>query len=154
MSGFGISASPFLELRAQLDSDTESIGRTPEGLRTNLYVAGGEFSGARLNGVLRRAGGDWFVLRQDGIGLLDVRCTLETTDGALLFGEHQGLLEFGENGYEAALRGERPNSVRGSVTARYHAGDARYSWINRCICAGSIDVDLRRLEVFYRLYKL
>jgi len=147
-------ASPLFELRAQLQSETELIGRAPEGIRTNLYVAGGEFSGRQLNGLLRRAGGDWFVLRQDGVGLLDVRCTLETSDGALIFGEHQGLLEFGEDGYEAALRGERPESVRGGVTARYHTGDARYAWINRCVCAGSIEVDLRRLEVSYRLFKL
>lgn len=154
MANAELSMNPLFELRATLQRDTETIGAAPEGLRMNLYVDAGEFSGSRLRGILRRSGGDWFVLRRDGVGIIDVRCTLETDDGALIFGEHQGLLEFGEDSYESALRGERPPSVHGGVTARYHTGDARYGWLNRCVCAGSITADLQQLKVSYRLYQL
>lgn len=80
-----LSMSPLFELHAVLQRDTEAIGVAPEGLRTNLFVDASELSGPRLRGALRRSGGDWFVLRRNGVGIVDVRCTLETDDGALIF---------------------------------------------------------------------
>jgi hypothetical protein len=140
-------------LHVKLQRDPERIGPTPEGLRINLFVDEGECVGPSLSGRLR-SGGDWFMLRVDGVGVLDVRCTIETSDGALIFGEHLGLLEFGEHGYANLLRGERPTLVTGKVTARYHTGDARYAWLNRKACAASVQVDLKCMEVAYRVYLL
>jgi len=44
---------------AQLAAPPEVIGPVPEGIRTNVYVNGGEAAGPVIKGRLRPAGGDW-----------------------------------------------------------------------------------------------
>ena len=61
------------------------IGETPVGLRMNTYIAGGEVWGPRVRGRVLPVGADWLTIRPDGIGMLDVRGTIETHDGALLY---------------------------------------------------------------------
>ena len=63
----------------------EVIGPLPEGIRATAYVRGGEITGPRLQGTVLPVGGDWLLLRPDGIGLVDVRLTLETHDQALIY---------------------------------------------------------------------
>jgi hypothetical protein len=65
-------------------TEPEVIGPVPEGIRLNIYVTGGEISGPRLSGKLRPVGADWLTIRRDWIGILDVRATMETTEGALI----------------------------------------------------------------------
>ncbi|HEY0685739.1 MAG TPA: DUF3237 domain-containing protein [Steroidobacter sp.] len=149
-----LNLEPLFDLHIKLRKEVEQVGSTPEGLRIHLFVDEGECVGPKVRGRLRRGGGDWFVLRPDGVGLLNVRCTIETHDGALIFGEHLGLLEFGERGYERFLSGQRSASLPGKVAARYHTGGAQYGWLNRAVCAASVQADLQRLEVDYRMYLL
>ena len=70
---------------ATLDSNAEVIGPVPSGLRMNVYVTGGEVSGPRLQGKIRPVGADWLTIRTDGVCILDVRATIETHDGALIY---------------------------------------------------------------------
>ena len=58
-----------------------TIGDTPAGMRRIAAVTGGTFTGERLNGLVR-PGTDWVINRPDGAMVIDVRLTLETTDGA------------------------------------------------------------------------
>ena len=60
-------------MRGDLRNPPEVIGETPEGIRVNFYVTGGEITGTRLNGKVLPVGGDWLTLRRDGVGILDVR---------------------------------------------------------------------------------
>jgi Protein of unknown function (DUF3237) len=46
-------------------------------IQLNFYVTAGEVSGPKMRGRLRTVGGDWLLLRPDGVGLLDVRATME-----------------------------------------------------------------------------
>jgi hypothetical protein len=62
----------------------EVIGPIAEGIRINFYVTAGEVSGPKMRGRLRTVGGDWLLLRPDGVGLLDVRATMELDNGALI----------------------------------------------------------------------
>ena len=55
----------------------EVIGPMAEGIRVHFYVTAGEVSGPKMRGQLRTVGGDWLLLRPDGVGLLDVRATME-----------------------------------------------------------------------------
>ena len=61
-----------------MDAEIEDLGRTPLGHRRIVRVTGGTFEGPRLRG-------DWLVERADGVRQLDVRITLRTDDGALIF---------------------------------------------------------------------
>jgi hypothetical protein len=83
----------------------EVIGPIAEGIRVNFYVTAGEVSGRKMRGRLRTVGGDWLLLRPDGVGLLDVRATMELDDGALIFTTYGGVVDLGPEGYNLFLKG-------------------------------------------------
>ena len=66
-----------------LKNPPETIGPTPDGLRINFYIAGGVVTGQKISGRFLPVGADWAIMRTDGVGVLDIRATIETIDGAL-----------------------------------------------------------------------
>src|SRR5438132_13912873 len=62
----------------------QKIGAVPHGTRVTAPIASGHFEGPRLRGKVLAGGGDWTLLRGDGVLELDLRLTLETDDGALI----------------------------------------------------------------------
>ncbi len=74
-----------MELSADLEQPSQELGDTPLGTRHIVYVLGGSFSGPKIKGEVMRGGGDWYLVRHDGAAQLDVRITLRTDDGALIF---------------------------------------------------------------------
>ena len=115
----------------------EVIGPVPEGLRINVYVTGGEVTGPKVFGKLRPLGGDWLTVRRDGVSILDVRGTIETNDGALIYVTYNGTSDRGEDGYERSLQGGPAASGRKIfISPRFHTSDSRYLWINRLHCLG------------------
>src|SRR2546428_10097702 len=62
----------------------QKIGAVPHGTRVTAPISGGRFEGPRLRGRVVPGGGDWTLLRTDGVLELDLRLTLETDDGALI----------------------------------------------------------------------
>lgn len=130
----------------------EIIGPVADGLRINFYVSGGEASGPRLSGRLRGAGGDWFTLRTDGVGVLSVRATLETADGALILIEYPGMGDAGDDGHARFLRGEMPLKLPLTTTPKLSCAHPDYAWVNRLIFLGVGEVDLQTLVVSYDVY--
>jgi hypothetical protein len=63
----------------------EVIGPVPGDPRINAYYAGGEIWGPRMRGRVLPVGADWLTLRTDGVGIVDIRCTLEAEGGALIY---------------------------------------------------------------------
>ncbi|WP_116366689.1 DUF3237 domain-containing protein [Parahaliea mediterranea] len=127
---------------AILQSPPEVIGPVAEGLRLNYYVTGGEVSGPRVRGKVRPVGADWLTIRTDGVGILDVRATIETHDQALIYIAYQGVADFGENGYKAALDGDLPATVGLRCAPRLQSSHPDYLWVNRiqCVLVGESDV--------------
>jgi hypothetical protein len=114
----------------------EVIGAVPEGRRVNAYVTGGEVTGPKVTGKLRPAGGDWLTIRGDGVGIVDVRATIETNDGALIYVIYQGVLDGGK------LR----------VAPRFQTAHPDYQWLNRLQCLGIGQASGERNEVSYDVY--
>ncbi len=137
-----------------LKDPPEIIGPVPEGIRANFYVTGGEISGPKLRGTIRPVGGDWLTVRTDGMGILDVRATLESHDGALIDTAYTGVADFGEDGYERFLRQDLPRTVQLRVVPRFRTVHPGYQWLNRVQCIGIGEVDMERLEVRYDMYAL
>src|SRR5689334_21259994 len=71
----------------------EIIGEVPEGIRLNFYVTGGEVTGPKVFGKFRPVGADWLTIRRDGVAVLDVKATVETNDGALLYITFPGVID-------------------------------------------------------------
>jgi hypothetical protein len=134
-------------------AEREVIGPLPEGLRVNVYVTGGEVTGPKVWGKIRPVGADWLTIRRDGVGILDVRGTMETTDGALIYVSYVGTMDLGENGYEESLQGKPPASgtpIRSSP--RFHTSHPDYLWLNRLHCLGIGQAFRERSEVVYDVY--
>src|SRR5438046_5180258 len=81
----------------------QKIGAVPHGTRVTAPIASGHFEGPRLRGKVLAGGGDWTLLRGDGVLELDLRLTLETDDGALIHMTSFGIRDEGAQGV-ASLR--------------------------------------------------
>lgn len=137
---------------ATLQAQPEVIGPVPEGIRANFYVTAGKLEGPRVNGKILPVGGDWLIIRVDGVGILDVRATFETDDGALIYTAYSGVLDLGEDGYQKFLRQELPMHIPLRVAPRFHTAHPKYLWLNRIQCLGVGQADMGRSEVHYDIY--
>jgi hypothetical protein len=134
--------------------EPEIIGVTPEGIKVAWYwyPAEGTVDGPRLKAKVRRLGGDWMTIRPDGIAVMDVRATLETYDGALLYVSYPGYFELGENGYQDFLAQRWPRKAPTRTTPQFDAAHPNYRWLNRVQCLGIGEVRMDELVYTYDLY--
>ncbi|MEX2237131.1 MAG: DUF3237 domain-containing protein [Dehalococcoidia bacterium] len=115
-----------------------STGAGPLGNRLIFDATGGSFEGPKLKGELLPSGGDWLLMRPDGVMELDVRCTLKTDDGALIFAHYRGVLK-AEPAILARFAGDDPpgpDEFYFRTTPRFETGDERYAWLNSVVCVG------------------
>ena len=101
---------------------TEELGSTPHGRLSIFPVTGGTFEGDRLRGKVLAGGGDWVTTRADGILELDLRVTLETDDGALIY---------------MTFTGVRDNAQKYFRTLpRFETASPKYAFLNRLLAVG------------------
>lgn len=119
----------------------QKIGAVPLGTRAVGLIGGGHFEGPRLRGKVVPGGGDWTLLRSDGVLELDLRLTLETDDGALISMRSFGLRHGPAEVIAAIARGEvvDPSSYYFRTTPRFDTGHAKYAFLNRLIAVSSGD---------------
>lgn len=68
------------------------LGSVGQGLRRIVPLTGGTFAGPVLNGTLiPGASADWQIVLPGGTALGDIRCTLQTDRGDLLYVRSQGV---------------------------------------------------------------
>jgi hypothetical protein len=132
----------------------EIIGALPSDIRLNFYVTEGEAWGRHLDGIVRPVGGDWLTLRADGVGVLDARTTLELRDGALVDIVYNGIIDLGDEGYEAFLRGEIPEVLQIRAAPRMRTAHPEHLWLNRTQFINIGEARLRQNQVFYDVYAL
>src|ERR1700724_3537763 len=80
-----------LRLEASL-GDVLDVGNVTQGRRRIVPLTGGTFSGPELNGtLLPGASADWQIVLPDGKVLGDIRYTLQTEHGDLLYVRSRGV---------------------------------------------------------------
>ena len=104
----------------------QKIGAVPHGSRVTAPIAGGHFEGPRLRGKVLPGGGDWTLLRGDGVLELDLRVTLETDDGALIHMTFEGIRDDGA-----------PGAPYFRTLPRFETGEPKYSFLNRLLAVGT-----------------
>src|SRR5262245_52685166 len=119
----------------------QKLGAVPHGTRVIAPIAGGAFEGPRLRGKVLPGGGDWTLLRPDGVLELDLRITLETDDGALIFVSSFGLRHGPPEVLAALARGETVDPARYyfRTMPRFETSVAQYVFLNRVIAIASGD---------------
>lgn len=135
-----------------LAAPPEVIGPVPEGIRVNFYITGGQITGPRLRGVVEPVGADWCLLRRDGIGRVDVRTTLKTDDGALIYAAYTGLIDLGEDGYDRFLANDLPPRFPIRTAPVFQTAHPRYAWLSRLQCLNVGQVDLVANRVIYDVF--
>lgn len=116
----------------------------PFGTRVIVDVTDMRIAGPRLNAHMTgTAAADWGTRAADGTVQLDVRATLETDDGALVFVQYNGRFDLSD---PAA-----PGPVY--TTPRFETGDPRYAWLNKVQAVMKGRSDGGSL-IAYRLYEV
>lgn len=137
---------------ADLKFPPEVIGPVAEGIRVTYYILGGDVHGPRCQGKLLPVGGDWLLVRKDGICMIDVRATVEMHDGALVYMTYQGFLDPGPDGYDAFLNGTLPPKFPIRTAPRFQTAHPAYLWMNRVQAYGIGEVDLANSRVVYDVH--
>jgi hypothetical protein len=116
----------------------QALGPVPRGIRSIVPVTGGDFEGPRLRGQVLPGGGDWLLLRADGVLELDLRITLETDDHALIYMGFQGLRHGPPEAIAALGRGEivDPGSYYFRTLPSFETSADRYAFLNRLVSVG------------------
>lgn len=137
------SLNPALELRPLCVVDLElepaiHIGDGPSGTRMVVGIAAMTLSGDRLQATMKgRAAADWLTIVR-GVATIDVRATLETHDGALIFLQYRGRSD--------VAKGIGSSPIY--VTPTFETSDERYTWLNHTQAVGKGDLKTMRYEWF------
>jgi hypothetical protein len=119
----------------------QKIGAVPHGIRATAPITSGRFEGPRLRGRVLPGGGDWTLLRGDGVLELDLRVTLETDDGALIHMASFGLRHGPPEVLAALARGETvdPATYYFRTTPRFETAHPKYAFLNRLLAVSTGD---------------
>jgi hypothetical protein len=125
------------DMRVQLEPP-QMVGQTPQGNRQIFYVRSGTFEGPRIKGEVLPGGGDWFLLRPDNVGELDVRATLKTDDEALIYATYRGIFSASHEGWKKMLQGETVDRDQYYFYTApiFYTSAPDYLWLNRLLAVG------------------
>ena len=146
MTGFADIEEAGLEFLAEVEAElapAHMLLDAPFGGRLIVDVTAARVEGPRLRAsLLGSAAADWVTVSPDGkTGALDVRATLKTDDGAVIFSEYRGRVHFGADGLHRVF-----------TSPRYETGDPRYAWLNGLQCVGKGISSMAERRLRYRLY--
>jgi len=135
-----------LELLAHVQvqlGHAHALLKAPYGARLNVDVLAARIEGPRIQAsLLGLAAADWVTVAPDGkTGALDVRATLKTDDGAVIYSEYRGRVRFSSDGLNRVF-----------TSPRFETGDERYAWLNGVQCIGKGISNQHERWLRYRLY--
>lgn len=109
------------------------LGDTPQGRRRIVALTGGRASGPAFTAeLIAEAGADWQILRPDGRSVADIRYTLRTDTGALLYVTAHGIRHGAPDVLARLAAGEDVDAseytFRTAVTIE--TSDADLAWLN------------------------
>jgi hypothetical protein len=135
--------------------DTQTIGNGPKGLREIAPVTGGSFEGPEKMGKVLPFGADWLVTRSDGAWELDIRITLETDDGELIYAYYRGIIDISPEILDRIYsKGEDvdPSEYYFRTSPVFETGSEKYMWLNKIICVGVGKLSPGKVE--YKIYQI
>jgi hypothetical protein len=137
--GLAIELVPLASATLEL-GEAITLERGPFGTRAVFEMRSCVYEGERLRGRQKGvAAADWELIAPDGTGALDVRFTLETDDGALIYVPYQGRTD-------ESLGGAAPIYA----APLFETGDERYGWLNKvqAVAKRTLDCDTLTYEIY------
>ena len=131
-----ISTEYLMTLYAPLEAGQE--------IDSSLYVnnvrPGGWVKGPRITGTLLAPAGDWSRILPSGASRLDVRATIKTDDGALIYIAYNGIFKDSEETEARAAKGEVLTSkdMYFIIAPTMQTTAKKYDWLNGVQCIGKM----------------
>ena len=136
-------------LEMQVESANQ-IGAIAQGQR-GIGDVSGRFEGPGIKGTIHAT--DWFLNRSDGLGEPDVRGTMKTDDGALIYMRYTGLLD-ARNLPNAAGAAPTKGTYQVRTAVRFETGAQRYQELNNVQAIGIGEVTFETGKIKYNIYAL
>ena len=133
---------PRLTLVYRLDAtlgEPLDLGESAHGHRRIVPLTGGTFSGPELSGtLLPGASADWQTVLPDGTALGDLRYTLRTAAGDLLYVQSRGIRHGPDEVLARLGRGEEvdPGEYTFRTSTRIETAAPGLDWLNRGVFVG------------------
>ena len=115
------------------------LGDVAEGHRRIVPLTGGTFTGPELNGkLLPGASADWQIVLPDGTALGDIRYTLQTDGGVLLYVQSRGVRHGSPEVLERLGRGEDVDASEYTfrTSTRIETASRELDWLNKGVFVG------------------
>jgi hypothetical protein len=115
------------------------VGDVSGGQRRIVPLTGGTFKGPELNGkLLPGASADWQIVLRDGTVLGDIRYTLQTGGGALLYVQSRGVRHGSPEVLERLGRGEVVDASEYifRTSTRIETASRELDWLNSGVFVG------------------
>jgi hypothetical protein len=112
------------------------LGDVSQGHRRIVPQTGGTFTGPELNGkLLPGASADWQIVLPDGTALGDIRYTLQTDTGELLYVQSRGVRHGSAEVLARLARGEDvdPSEYTFRTSTLIETGAPALDWLNKGI---------------------
>lgn len=125
--------TPVYRLEATLGEPID-IGDTDHGHRRIVPLTGGRFTGAAINGtLLPGASADWQTVLSDGTALGDIRYTLRTDEGDVLYVRSRSVRHGSAEVLARLARGEDvdPSEYTFRTATRIETASADLEWLNK-----------------------
>jgi hypothetical protein len=133
-----VTALPAPKLRhiyrvdVELDAPVD-LGDTPQGHRRIIAWIGGRAEGPDFHAeVLATGGADWQIVRPSGSSVADIRYTLKTDRGALLYVQSQGVRHGQPDVLSRLAAGEDvdPSKYTFRLAVSIETSDPELAWVN------------------------
>ena len=133
-----MTALPAPKLRHvyRLDADLDApvdVGDTPQGHRRIVALTGGRAEGPDFHAELLATGGaDWQIVRPSGSSVADIRYTLKTDRGALLYVQSRGVRHGKPDVLARLAAGEEvdPSEYTFRTTVSIETSAPALAWLN------------------------
>jgi hypothetical protein len=128
-----ISLTPAFDMNLTVKMPLTNLGSTPYGNRLIAEVTGGTVVGPKLSGKIHAGGGDWLLLRNDGVMQLDVRLTIEADDGGLIYVTYKGLRHGPKEVMDRMANGETvdPSEYYFKMAPIFETSANAHDWLNK-----------------------
>lgn len=117
-------AEPTLKSRFLFEMEAELEPVQDIGERQIYIAKTGIIRGPRINGTVLPGGGDWATRRSDGSTMLDVRATMKTDDGELIYSWYKGIIA------------QKDGGMYFRTTPYFETKSEKYAWLNQVVAVG------------------
>lgn len=123
------------------------VGAGAAGERSVGALTAVTIKGERMNGTLAGPGAADWMIRTGAIGVIDVRMTIRTDDGALIHVTYGGRLDLSNPA----------QGITAYVAPVFETGDARYAWLNKVQGVGKGKLSMKQggaAQLEYEFYEI